>query len=451
MSTIVALATALGRSAIGVVRLSGPESVAIAGALIGQQNFSPQAGRVMLKGIKDPETGGVIDQVLLGYFKGPHSFTGEDVVELSCHGSPVVLRQIIDLALGLNARLAGPGEFTLRALANGKINLSQAEGIRDLIDAKTMAAARNAVRQLHGELSQWLKPTKEILLSTIVTLESAVEFVEDDLPEVRMKELGQELQDVIQRLGQLASTFRSGVLLRNGLRVAIIGRPNVGKSSLFNRLLKADRAIVTEFPGTTRDSLTESIAIEGMPILLTDTAGVHEAKDAVERIGIERTRRAMADADLLLLVLDGATELLPEDVQMLADVSGRRHVVAINKVDLVGFDSRFAESIESCAPIEVSAITGHGVDRLWAAILEPFGTIDSEEATVLISDARHYDQVCRAKTELEAACSLLEQGASEELVLVGLHNALRFLGEITGETTPEEVLSRIFATFCIGK
>ena len=448
MDTIVALATPPGRSAIGVIRLSGPTSLEIARSLIGEHEFSPEPARALLKTVGHRESNKVLDRSLLTFFQKPNSYTGEDLVEISCHGSPVVLRQVIDRILMLGARLAGPGEFTLRAMNNGKLNLSQAEGIRDLINAQTDAAARQAARQLNGELSARLGTVKGKLVRIIVQLESAIEFVEDDLPELQWQQIRKALADLISDLQRLASTFNVGHFLRDGLKVTIIGRPNVGKSSLFNRLLSFDRAIVTELPGTTRDSLTESISLQGIPILLTDTAGLRESSDMIESIGVERTRQAMADADLLLVVVDGSVDLAAEDHEVLSHAEGARHIVARNKSDLASFPNCVSGKHSA---INVSAFTGSGLDDLRAAILQPFGSVDTAESTVLITDSRHFDLLRRAIQGLESSTVLWDENASEELTLVGLNNALQFLGEITGETTTEEILSQIFATFCIGK
>src|SRR5436190_2600772 len=308
MDTIIALATPPGRSAIGVIRLSGKDALPFTRAILCDDEYSPTPAHAVLKQIRNPANGALVDQALITFFQSPNSFTGEDVIEISCHGSPVILRQVIDSVLGLGARLAGPGEFTLRALGTGKLNLSQAEAIRDLINARTEAAAQQALRQLSGELSSRLQPLKDRLLGVIVTLESAVEFVEDDLPEIETERIKATISELLSEIAAMASSFDSGHLLRDGFKVTLVGRPNTGKSSLFNRLLRTDRAIVTDIPGTTRDTLSEFLILEGVPVLLTHTAGVRESTNQVEGIGVERTRRAMADADLLLVVVDGAMD-----------------------------------------------------------------------------------------------------------------------------------------------
>lgn len=449
MDTIVAVATPSGRSAIGVVRLSGPRSVEILRGLIRDLGFTPEPNRVVLKRIAADDSEEVLDFALISYFEAPHSFTGEDMVEISCHGSPVILRQLLNQIQRLDARLAGPGEFTMRACKNGKLNLSQAEAIRDLINAQTHAAAQQATRQLRGELSLALQPCKQDLISVIVQLESALEFVEDDLPPLQQSEMARKLAEIITAVKYLALTFQRGHLLRDGIKVTLIGRPNVGKSSVFNRLLQSDRAIVTEVPGTTRDSLTESISLQGIPVVLTDTAGIRVAGDKIEEIGVQRTHRAMADADLLLVVLDGSSDLLPEDLSVLAQVDQAKHIVVVNKSDLP--PASITAQLNQRSVVHLSALTGEGLDRLSAAILAPFGNIDSEAVGLLITNSRHHDLLQRAQRSLEESSELLGNHASEEIVLVGLHNALKFLGEITGETTADDILTQIFSTFCIGK
>jgi tRNA modification GTPase len=450
--TIVALSTPAGRSGIGVVRISGPLSLNIIRALVADADFSPEPARVTLRQIFEPNTGDLLDEALITFFKAPHSYTGEDTVELSCHGSPVLLRQIIDLALTLNARPADAGEFTLRALGHGRLKLEQAEAIRDLIDAQTSAAVRQAARQMNGELSSRLTPIKDSLIEVIVTLESSIEFVEDDLPDVAITQLGNRLVGLCDEIEQLASTFREGRLLRDGLKVVLVGRPNVGKSSLFNGLLSFDRAIVTDVAGTTRDSLTELISLDGVPVLLTDTAGVRASEDEIENLGVERTRRAIADADLVVLVIDGSKPLTKDDLEILSELEHTNKVIAVNKKDLEEFSSTEVRRVRDVNSLhDVSAKDGSGLGLLRSAILAPFAKRESTNTGLLITDARHFDLLQRAAHSIDTSGGLLKDGASEELVLVGLHDALRFLGDITGETTTEDILSRIFATFCIGK
>lgn len=448
MDTIVALATPLGRSGIGVIRLSGASSLEIVRRLVRDENFSPPPRFASLQKIYNLEAADVVDETLITYFQAPQSFTGEDVIEISCHGSPVVLRQIIDFCLKLNARIAGAGEFSLRALANGQINLSQAEAVRDLIDAQTAAAARQSVRQLRGELSNQLQPLKDALLDIIIVLESSLEFVEDDLPEIQTKKIKSELQRFGENLSAMASTFQVGKLLREGLRVALVGRPNVGKSSLFNALIGIDRAIVTEIAGTTRDQLQEKLTINNIPISLIDTAGLRETSDLVESIGVARSKRAMIDADLVIVLLDGSEKLTLEDREIIEQSNGLNHLIVVNKADL---EQKNTEILGDPKPLEISAKTGEGIEKLRKAIIEPFAMKDVDGAGFLITDARHFDLLQRAKSEIENSIGLINEKASEEIILVGLHNALRFLGEITGETTTEDMLTRIFSTFCIGK
>lgn len=451
-STIVALATPTGRSGIGVIRLSGSHSLKIACKLTRDEKFNPKPRFAYLKKIYDFETEDVLDEAIINYFKSPNSFTGEDIIEISCHGSPIVLRQIIDFCLKSDARMAEAGEFSLRALANGRMNLSQAEAVRDLIDAQTVASARQSVRQLRGELSNELQPIKDELLDVIVVLESSLEFVEDDLPDFQAENIKNKLTIITENIGKFAATFKAGKLLREGIKVALVGRPNVGKSSLFNALLGQDRAIVTDIAGTTRDQIHEKIVIENIPVSLIDTAGLRETSDTVESIGVERSKRAMADADLVVVLLDGSQNLTDEDREILENTEEFARIIAINKMDLFENNQIRPEIPNPKSQIvTVSAKTGAGIDKLESSIIEPFHPQDIEQTGFLISDARHYDLLLRAGSEIESSIVLLDQRMSEEIVLIGLHNAIRFLGQITGETTTEDMLTRIFSTFCIGK
>jgi tRNA modification GTPase len=448
MSTIVALSTPRGRGALAVIRLSGPNAIAIAKKMRGVDEVDPR--RATLTTLKRPADKSILDQVLFTCFPAPHSLTGEDVVEISCHGSPAVVRSIIDTTLELGAVLAGPGEFTLRAVSNGKINLAQAEAIRDLIAAQTDAAVRQASRQLNGELSNALGPFKEKLVEVIVLLESALEFVEEDIPAPRVSEIESDLAAVSAGVEKLKQSYSAGRLLQEGIRVTITGRPNVGKSSLFNSLVERERAIVTEIPGTTRDTLTEAIDLEGIPVILTDTAGLRETTDGIETLGIERTRRAMGDSDLVLVVIDGSADLGPSDRGLIDQTANARRLIVLNKSDLPAFEAAGC-CLDELQAINVSAKTGEGLASLRAAILESLHSNGMDDGSLLITNARHYDLLCNTQREIEVARTALGERQSEELVLVPLHNALRFLGQITGETTTEDILSEIFGTFCIGK
>lgn len=445
--TIVALATPPGRSGVAVIRISGPDSLALLRKLSLRNDLTPVPRKTFLLPVLDSEEGFVLDETLTTFFESPNSYTGEDVIEISCHGSPVIVRRILDLLLKMGARLAYPGEFTLRALSNGKLNLAQAEAVRDLIDAQSMGAVRQSVRQLKGELSNRLQPIKDELLDVIVVLESTLEFVEDDLPSFQVEKIRTKLVGISQKISSVSSTFGSGRLLRDGIRVALVGRPNVGKSSLFNALLGEDRAIVTEIAGTTRDQLHERIVINDIPVSLFDTAGMRDTEDRVERIGVERSRQAMVDADLVLILVDGSTELTEEDIEILSASEDLNRLVVINKSDLPSAGI----SIQDPGQVNISAKTRAGIEALKSAIIKGFADSEMTGEGFLISDARHFDLLTRSFDEIIESIELLMNNSSEEIVLVGLHNALRTLGQITGETTTEDMLTRVFSTFCIGK
>jgi len=455
--SIVALSTPPGRGGIGVIRVSGPDALAVLRRMTGDASKSaPTPNHMTLRPIIDPRTGDTLDQALVCFFQAPHSFTGEDVVEFHCHGSPVLLRRILDTILQLDVRLASPGEFSLRAVMNGRMQLTQAEAIRDLIDAQTDVAAQQATRQLSGEISHRLQPAKDQLLRIIVRLESSLEFVEDDLPQLEQDEILNALSRLRSDLRSLADTFVRGRLLHEGLKVALVGPPNAGKSSLFNSLLGHERAIVTEVPGTTRDTISEPVGWDGIPITLIDTAGMRATTDQVELLGVERTRRVAADADLIVIVVDGSQPLTAEDQLVLDDASSKRHVVAVNKSDLPNFSSqRVGEKIHDvtgqATTVAVSALTQDGIAQLRAAMLKPFVNGNGAAEGLMITNARHHDLLVRTIDAVASSETLIRERASEEIILVGLHQALRFLGEITGETTTEEILGQIFSTFCIGK
>jgi tRNA modification GTPase len=455
--TIVAIATPPGRGGVGIVRLSGPEALALAETLFAGKRKLAEHPFVALRGVfADPETGETVDDGLAVFFRAPRSFTGEDVVELHAHGAPVVLQRLIQLALRHGARTALPGEFTMRAVINRRIDLAQAEGIRDLIDAQTTYQAQLAASQARGALSTRLQPAKEELLHTIVHLESSVEFVEENLDTDSRVRIGEQLTRLAADLDGLRATFRAGRVIRQGLNLAVIGRPNVGKSSLFNALLDADRAIVTDIPGTTRDTLTETAAIADIPVRLVDTAGIRETDDVVERLGVERTFAALADADLILLVTDAARGVTPEDDRLLAETAGRLALLVVNKTDLADdltpFQNWLEEKGSNLPIVGVSARERRCLDDLRARIRHAVaGDAADSRPDLLVTDARHAELLHETVEALVRARDALDAGYSEEVPLADLHRALDALGEITGEVTIEGIFDRIFATFCVGK
>jgi tRNA modification GTPase len=455
--TIVAISTPPGRGGIGVVRLSGRDVRRIAESMLrftdgglaaaGQAEAPAPPWRswhACMADLKDRE-GHTVDQVVATFFESPRSYTAEDVVEISCHGSPVVLRFAVERALEAGARLAEPGEFTLRAFLNGRIDLPQAEAVRDLIDATTLYQARIAAQQAGGSVSRRLAPIKAQLVELIALLEAGIDFAEDDVSVAAGEEILRRLTPIETGVRQLAASFRYGSLVREGLALAIVGRPNVGKSSLFNAILEQDRAIVTDIPGTTRDVVSETAAIGGIPVKLFDTAGIRDATETVESLGIERSFQAMADADLTLVVVDGSQPLTAEDIALLDRAKGQgRCLLVANKCDLAG----------AAFPAEhpTSAVTGEGVAELREAILEavaPGGAFEQE--TGFITSLRH-ERLLRESTEfLEKARTAVGENIPHEMLLLDLYAALRPIDAITGATTADDILNRIFSTFCIGK
>jgi tRNA modification GTPase len=382
--------------------------------------------------------------VVVAFFESPRSYTAEDVVEISCHGSPVVLRHAVERALEAGARLAEPGEFTLRAFLNGRIDLPQAEAVRDLIEATTLYQARVAAQQVAGSVSRRIAPLKEQLLELIALLEAGIDFAEDDVSVAPPAEILRRLAPVLEGIRNLAASFQYGGLVRQGLTLTIVGRPNVGKSSLFNRLLEQDRAIVTNIPGTTRDLVSETAAIGGIPVKLYDTAGIRESTELVESLGIERTYQAMADADLTLVVVDVSQPLSSEDEALIARAGATRHLIIGNKSDLGGAVMR------DC--LAVSALTGEGIPQLRDAILNavaPEGAFQQE--TGFITSLRHEQLLRESAACLEKARAAVQSAIPHEMLLLDLYGALRPIDAITGATTADDILNRIFSTFCIGK
>lgn len=421
------------------MRLSGAEARSIADRILSAVTW--RAWHAHMAELLDRQ-GHTADQVVVTFFEAPRSYTAEDVIEISCHGSPVVLRHAVERALEAGARLAEPGEFTLRAFLNGRIDLPQAEAVRDLIEATTLYQARIAAQQAGGSVSRRIAPLKEQLLELIALLEAGIDFAEDDVSVAAADEILRRLVPVLDGVSRLAASFQYGGLVRQGLTLAIAGRPNVGKSSLFNRLLEQDRAIVTDVPGTTRDLVSETASIGGIPVKLYDTAGIRDSAELVESLGVERSFQAMADADLTLVVVDISQ---PLDAQDLTLCQGR-HLLIGNKCDLLH------PTPLPRGPIPVSALTGEGIARLREAILEavaPKGAFEQE--TGFITSLRHEQLLRESAGYLEKARAAVEAGIPHEMLLLDLYTALRPIDAITGATTADDILNRIFSTFCIGK
>ena len=423
-----------------MVRLSGPDARSIAERILRIRNHL-ESWTAALADLIDRD-GNAVDHVVVTFFQSPKSYTSEDVVEISCHGAPVVLRFCVERACETGARLAEPGEFTLRAYLNGRIDLPQAEAVRDLIDATTLYQARIAAQQVEGSVSKRIRPLKEKLLELISLLEAGIDFAEDDVSVASGEEILRRLGPVEGGLKELAATFAYGKLVHSGITLAIVGRPNVGKSSLFNRLLEQDRAIVTEIPGTTRDLVSEVASIDGIPVKFVDTAGIRAGQDIVETLGIERSYQAMADADVTLVVFDLSTPSGADDFALLDHAKSQgRYLLVGNKADL----PRAAELPDEF--VAVSAITGEGIENLRRKITPNI----AREEPGFITSIRHEQLLREALEALAQARNAVQFGIPHEMLLLDLYAALRPIDAITGATTADDILNRIFSTFCIGK
>ncbi len=456
--TIAAIATPPGIGGIGVIRISGTEAEGIARRLFRTaQPIDAFLSHHLYHGeIVAPETGAVLDDVLIAFLKGPHTYTGEDTLEISCHGGPLILRTVLAEVVRAGARPAGRGEFTKRAFLNGRLDLSQAEAVLDLISAKTPEGLSAAVDRLKGKLSGRIETIRNAVIDLLAAIEAAIDFAEDDgVVETAGTSLP-EFQAVIDALRGLAATYRRGRIIREGIGVVIAGRPNVGKSSLLNRILGEKRAIVTPIPGTTRDFIEETVDIGGIPVRLVDTAGIRDPESAVEKEGIDLVWERLVTADVVLLVLDGSMALTPEDQGVLAQMQSKPLLPVINKSDLPQqLDEKTLQGLlpEGAPPaVRISAKYGDGIDRLTAAIHEIVLATPAEETPeAVIADLRHKAALEKAADCLDRARNGLHGGLPSELAALEVREALDSLGEITGRTTSEEVLDRIFANFCVGK
>jgi tRNA modification GTPase len=442
--TIVAISTPPGRGGIGIVRLSGPEARTIAEPLLKLRHPLAPAQARFAK-ILD-HSGETLDEAVVTFFEKPHSYTSEDIVEIAAHGSPVLLDLLIRQCLSAGARLAEPGEFTQRAFLSGRLDLTQAEAVSDLIEATTLHQARLAAQQLGGSLSRQITPIKQQLTTLIAALEAGVDFAEDDIDTLPATEITHQIQSIQIPLTALEQSFSYGRILRSGFTLAIVGRPNAGKSSLFNRLVERDRAIVTATPGTTRDLVTEHVSLEGIPVQLIDTAGLRDSTDEAESLGIAKSREAMAEADVVLLVQDATTQSHEEDERTIGTLTDRPYLLVINKIDL----TQPARST-SVQTLQTSAKTGHGIPELRQAILTLITQKAPAAETAILTNLRQQQAVTATLAALSRAGKAATSSIPHEMILLDLYEALGFLDTLTGTTTTDDILNLIFSKFCIGK
>jgi tRNA modification GTPase len=458
--TIAAVSTPPGRGGIGIVRLSGPQAASIATQLV-RLHQPLEHARARLADVVDGKGAGGdgaeaarIDEAMVTFFGAPRSYTTEDVVEIATHGSPVVVEFLLRRALDLGARLADPGEFTERAFLAGRLDLTQAEAVRDLIEAQTLTQARQAASQMGGALSRRVAPVKQSLVELIAMLEAGIDFAEDDVDVTPQAEIARRIEELTPPLVALETSFAHGRIIHDGLTLAIVGRPNVGKSSLFNRLVERDRAIVTASPGTTRDLVTERISLGGIPIELVDTAGLREGREEAEQLGIARSREALADAALVLVVLDATQPLNDEEQRLLAAIDGRPAIVAMNKSDLVKCgaeaDREDAPTIDGIHALATSALTGDGIAALREKILS-LATGGAAAEPGMLTNLRQHQAITTALSALADAAKANADGIPHEMILLDLYRGLWALDSLTGQTTTDDVLNLIFSTFCIGK
>lgn len=450
--TITAIATPLGEGAIGIVRISGTDALSIAQSIFQGKNLETVDSHTLNYGhIVDPTRGEILDEVMVGVMRAPKTFTREDVIEINTHGGIAVTNEILQLILRQGARMAEPGEFTKRAFLNGRVDLTQAEAIMDIIRAKTDKTMNIAVKQLDGSLKNLIDNTRQEILNTLAQVEVNIDYPEyDDVEEMTTALLREKTQEFQSLLENLLRTARRGKILREGLSTAIIGRPNVGKSSLLNNLLREDKAIVTDIAGTTRDVIEEYVNIKGVPLKLIDTAGIRETDDIVEKIGVERSRQALAEADLILLVLNASEKLTEQDRALLALSEMTRRIILLNKTDL-------PECIEAKElpddVIRISVLENQNIDLIEERINQLFfdnAGIVEQDATYL-SNARHISLIEQAVQSLQAVNDGLEMGMPVDLLQVDLTRTWQILGEITGDAAPDELITQLFSQFCLGK
>jgi len=452
--TIAAVSTPPGEGSIGIIRLSGSEAVAIANKIVktrrGPGLKESRSHTLRLGNVIDPETGEAVDEVLVSVMRSPHSYTAEDIVEINCHGGPLAVARVLQVTLRHGARLAEPGEFTRRAFLNGRLDLAQAEAVLDIIKARSSGGMKVALGQLEGHLSRKLNEIGTLIKQPLAAIEASMDFPEE-VGEVSTNEL-EKINRAMVQVEQLLTTWEEGRLLSEGIKIAIVGRTNVGKSSLLNALLKQERAIVSSIPGTTRDTIEEITQLGGFPCRLVDTAGLRETEDALESIGVARTRKAVNAADMVLMVIDLSAGFLLEDKQILEEVEAKNIIIVGNKIDLVKEEIEM-ETLAGYPGVAVSAREGTGLEKLAAKVQEVVlgGKTTSRMEEPLLTRARHRAVLEKCREHLKAAINAWESGIPGDLIAIDLWSAVNYLGEITGATTREDLLDNIFKEFCIGK
>jgi tRNA modification GTPase len=453
--TIAAVATPPGQGGVAIIRISGPRAEEIAGKIFARaagKNGALRSHNLHHGAIRDPKSDEILDEVLLALMRKPRSYTGEDVVEIHCHGGPLVTRRLLQLVLSQGARQADAGEFTRRAFFNGRIDLTQAEAILDLTQARTEKGMKLAVEQMHGGLSRWVKELREELLDILAQVEAAIDFPEEDIELLHREELVGKIESLKNKITEIIASYEWGRLFREGAKVCIAGRPNVGKSSLLNALLGEARVIVTAIPGTTRDVVEESINLGGLPAVLWDTAGIHEADDPIEKIGVEFSLKRIEAADAVLVVLDGASPHTAEDESILRALKGRKGLIVVNKNDLPQqVDISWVAELAAEKPIvSVSAKEGAGLDELKQTLRDLLLT-EPTEPSIVLTNARHKAALQRTVEGLGASARVLHDGLSSELVTIELGEAREGLQEVVGAIAGGDILEHIFSNFCIGK
>ena len=454
MSTIAAISTAPGVGGIGIVRMSGKEAFSILEKIFLPKNNSPIQGYKIKYGkIINPETKNIVDEVLVSYFVAPKSYTTEDMCEINSHGGIAIVKEILELCLKNGANIAEPGEFTKRAFLNGRIDLCESEAVIDIINAKTKKEARAAANQLEGTLSKKIQSIRKTTISLLSDIEASIDYPEYDVPEVTEKHILQEIQNILEELKKLENSFENGKILKEGIKTAIIGKPNVGKSSLLNAILQEDRAIVTAIEGTTRDIIEETVVIEGIPLKIIDTAGIRETKDEIEQIGIEKSKKIAKEADLVIAILDGEKELSKEDERILEIIQNKKSIIVLNKKDLPGFNTKILEKIPNNSPIvEISAKEGIGIEKIYEEISKLFQLQQIDvDSGYLVTNIRHKDLIYKAKQQCNKTKQAIYDKMPIDIIAIEITNILKTLGQITGDDVIEDVIKDIFSKFCLGK